>query len=160
MAPNPINPWGFDWVYQDCTNSPPVLGNFWAVFPGHREGARVVPHPAPCELSSRHKPGSFGAKFGAVLEAALGPARQAGSSSRGPKPDIDCYYNPEIRPNSMGSYFADTGNDDTGGKVRLLPRALGTAQHLGTASGDVNTRMPTGTLTIYTVWGDPWPQTL
>jgi hypothetical protein len=51
----------------------------------------VVPHPAPCELSSRHKPGSFGACFGAVLGAVLGPARPAGSSSRGPLPDIGCY---------------------------------------------------------------------
>ncbi len=84
------------WVYQDCNKSPSVLGSFGAVFPGHRESARVVPHPAPCELSSRHKTGNFGANFGAVLGADLGPARPAGSSSRGPKPDIDCYYNHDM----------------------------------------------------------------
>ncbi len=88
------------WVYQDCGNSPPILGTFGAVFPGHRQGARVVPHPALCELSSRRKPGSFGAN----LVAVLGPARPAGSSSRSPKPDIDCYCNPD-RPNPWPGLF-------------------------------------------------------
>ena len=83
------------WLHRDLCNSLSVLGSFGAVFPGHREGARVVPHPAPCELSSRHKPGSFGAVFAAVLGAVLGPARPAGTGPGGPKRDIDCYRGPD-----------------------------------------------------------------
>ncbi len=32
----------------------------------------MVPHLAPRELSSRHKPGSLGVSFGAILGAVLG----------------------------------------------------------------------------------------
>ncbi len=80
------------WVYRGLCNSTSGLGNVWAVFHGHRESARVVPHPAPCELSSRRKLGSVGASAGAIVGAVVGTARPAGSSSRGLKPDIDCDY--------------------------------------------------------------------
>ncbi len=33
------------------------------VFPGHRQGPRAVPHPAPGKRSSRHKAGNFGGGF-------------------------------------------------------------------------------------------------
>ena len=33
----------------------------------------------------------------------MGPDRPAGSSSRGPKPDIDCYYNPD-RPKTLSRF--------------------------------------------------------
>jgi hypothetical protein len=97
------------WVYRDLCNSPSVLGSFWAVSPGRRKSARVVPRPAPCELASRHKPGGFGANFGAVFGAVLGSARLAGSNSRGPKPDIDCYQGPDRAKASSTTPYAPMG---------------------------------------------------
>ncbi len=79
--------WPISWVYTGLCNSPSVLVSLGAVFPGHRKGVRVVPHPAPCELSSQHKPGSFGASFGAVLGAVLGmpgAAREAQNPNEPP----------------------------------------------------------------------------
>ncbi len=50
-----------------CIGAFVTVHQFWAVFGRFflgTGGARVVLHPAPCELSSRHTPGSFGGKFG------------------------------------------------------------------------------------------------
>ncbi len=97
------------------------MGSFGAVFPGSREGARVVPRPALRVLSSRHKPGNSGAVFATVLVAVLGPARPAGTGPGGPKTDIDCYRGPDTANAGHQRFsFLDPGQSQPTSKPLLV----------------------------------------
>ncbi len=89
-----------------------LLGSFsWAP-----EGCPGGPPPRLVRAVLATQTGQFRVSFwGAVWGAVWGPARPAGSSSRGPKPDIDCYYNPDrTNPNMrvrilVGKIFGPDG---------------------------------------------------
>ncbi len=71
----------------------------WAVFgqfflgTGRLPGWSPSPPLASCHRdTNRARSGPISGQFWGPV---LGPARPVGGSSRGPKPDIDCYYNPD-----------------------------------------------------------------
>ncbi len=69
-----------------------VFDSFGAVFLGTVLGG---PPPRPLRAVIATQTGQLRASMGAISGAVLGPARPAGSSSRGPKSDIDC-DNPDM----------------------------------------------------------------